>query len=283
MNSLALRDSTLPTRLDVYRAFLASPSDVEEERRAALDLQSRFNAGLMRKHGRLVVFTIWEHIEPGGGRPQATINQLVDECDIFIGLLHERWGSPTGLWSSGFEEEFRRAEKRRDRTGSPEIALFFKSPAADRLAAPTDELRKVLDFRKSISESYLYREVKNLHDWREGLTFLLTQHAVPTTAESEQRGTTALAAELEPEPGPQPLSPDVNAIGVLREAMGTLTERQATVVRLYYFEGLTHKEVSEVLSLSLPAVRQERRRAIRALREVLDASDGNDQRRSPHS
>jgi len=63
----------------------------------------------------------WENRPPAYGRPQALINPLVDECDIFIGLLWERWGQSSGTHSSGFEEEFERAKTRRRASGAPEI------------------------------------------------------------------------------------------------------------------------------------------------------------------
>lgn len=259
----------MPTRLDVYRVFLASPSDVQEERSAALDLQNRLNATLMRKHGSLVVFTIWEHVEPAVGRPQEIINQLVDDCDIFVGLLHERWGSPTGKWSSGFEEEFRRAERRHAMTGTPEIGLFFKPPTPAATIRAPDEVKKVLDFRDSIGSRYLYRDVVSLHEWKEGLSFLLLQHAVPTTAESERRGRAAIAAEMQPERAAE--HPRAGAdLPNLEALLSEVTERQAAVLRLRYVDGLSQQQVSELLNVPLSDVKTEQRRGLRALRRELD-------------
>src|SRR4051812_24579992 len=111
----------------VIRVFLASPSDLATERQQARDEVARFNSTI----GRLILCHIdllgWEDTLPGYQRPQDIINKDVDRCDLFVGILWRRFGSPTGQYSSGFEEEFRRATKRGKDTGEPEVALFFKT------------------------------------------------------------------------------------------------------------------------------------------------------------
>jgi hypothetical protein len=69
------------------------------------------------------------------------INPEVDSCDLFVGVLWQRWGQPTGIHDSGFAEEFDRARKRRLESGAPEIWIFFKKVAPDRLNDPGDQLR----------------------------------------------------------------------------------------------------------------------------------------------
>ena len=94
----------------------------------------------------------WEDTPPGFGRPQEIINQMVDECDLFIGLLWERWGQSTGKYSSGFEEEFERARDRRKTQGQPEIWLVFKEIDESKLKDPGPQLSHVLEFRKQQTE-----------------------------------------------------------------------------------------------------------------------------------
>jgi hypothetical protein len=48
----------------------------------------------------------WEDTLPGASRPQDKINEDVDRCELFLGLLRRRWGEPPGgKWSTGFEED----------------------------------------------------------------------------------------------------------------------------------------------------------------------------------
>src|SRR5690348_12998077 len=97
------------------------------------------NRGLGRQLGWHLELLGWEDTVPGYARPQELINRDVDSCDLFIGDLHERWGTPTGTFTSGFEEEFTRARERRQRTDSPEIWLFFKSMSPSVVRDPGDQ------------------------------------------------------------------------------------------------------------------------------------------------
>jgi hypothetical protein len=72
---------------------------------------------------------------------------------LFVGFLWRRWGSDPGggKFSSGFEEEFSRAIERREKTGSPEICLFFKEAGVTTLSELDDQLKRVLGFREVVA------------------------------------------------------------------------------------------------------------------------------------
>ena len=87
---------------------------------------------------------------PGYGRPQALINRDVERCDLFIGLLWRRWGTPPATdstFSSGFEEEFSIAQGRRERGPSPEIWMFFKAVDPTSIADAGPDLQRVIACR----------------------------------------------------------------------------------------------------------------------------------------
>src|SRR4051794_37021061 len=96
----------------VLKVFLASPSDLAEERKVSKDIVDSINHGAGRVLGWHIDLMGWEDTLPGYARPQSLINTDVDACDLFVGLLYERWGTPTGEFTSGFEEEFARASGR---------------------------------------------------------------------------------------------------------------------------------------------------------------------------
>ncbi len=91
------------------------------------------------------------------------INQEIDRCDVFLLLLHRRWGqnAPDSEYSSYTEEEFHRALARFRSEGAPEIFIFFKrvDPASE--ADPGPQLVKVMAFRRSLEESreVIYRYI----------------------------------------------------------------------------------------------------------------------------
>jgi len=117
--------SSTPVR--AIRVFVASPGGVDAERRAAKAMAEELNGQLRSRQWQLDVFG-WEERGPAAGRAQDDINPALDACDIFVGILHKRWGTPTGDHSSGFAEEWDRARRRWEDTGAPELWLYFKHP-----------------------------------------------------------------------------------------------------------------------------------------------------------
>lgn len=143
----------MPSTRKIIRAFLASPGDLQEERQAIRDVVKEFNESWANVLGYQVELIGWEETVAGFGRPQHLINQDLDRCDLFLGMIWKRWGTPpdeNGEFSSGFEEEFQRSIARCKETGSPEISLFFKQVPDEFMGDPGDDLKKVLEFRKEI-------------------------------------------------------------------------------------------------------------------------------------
>jgi hypothetical protein len=122
----------------------------------------------------------WEDTLPGFSRPQALINKDVDSCDLFLGILWRRWGQPTGEYESGFEEEFTCARERKEKTGKPEIWLFFKSIDQESLQDPGDQLKKVIKFKNNQIErrELLFKEFSDTQTWRETIQDDLTAYMV---------------------------------------------------------------------------------------------------------
>lgn len=99
----------------------------------------------------------WEMTLGGVGRPQEKINQELKECDQFILLLWDRWGSPSGAkegYSSGTEEEYKIALACLNDPAFPmrEIVVFFKAVDARQLSDPGPQLQSVLKFRKELED-----------------------------------------------------------------------------------------------------------------------------------
>src|SRR5262249_8133784 len=105
----------------------------------------------------------WEDTLPSTGRRfQALINQEIDTCNVFVLVMHRRWGQPApdSAYSSYTEEEFHRAFDRcRQSKKAPEIFVFFKHVDAASMADAGPELSKVLKFRAELeaTRSVRYR------------------------------------------------------------------------------------------------------------------------------
>jgi Domain of unknown function (DUF4062) len=163
----------------ILEVFLASPSDVGAERAAALGIVRSVNRSIA-KLGWQVDLHLWEDVRGGAARPQERINPLVDTCDVFVGVLWKRWGTPTGSYSSGFLEEFARALKRRGETDRPEMLIYFRSLDGDDCADPGPQLRQVLDFKRGleVEGSCHFAEVADAVEWSQRFQTDLTEYVV---------------------------------------------------------------------------------------------------------
>ena len=166
----------------VVSIFLASPSDVADERAIVDKVVQWINTTLSRSSGLRFEIISWEtHSRPGFGvDAQAVVNrQLPDDYDVFIGIMWHRFGTPTGRAGSGTEEEFNRAFDRFKRMDSTiEIMMYFKvsnPPLRDLIPA---QLSSVTSFKTHVAASGgLYREFDTANDFEHGLrTHLLRVH-----------------------------------------------------------------------------------------------------------
>ncbi len=138
-----------PNVVRPLRVFVASPGGVEDERQAARDIATELNVPL-RRNGWEIVVLGWEDRGPTGGRAQADINKDVRLCDVFVGIVSNRWGTPTGEHTSGFAEEWAIARERHTRSGQPDLWLFFKKVPDD--ASEDAQLEAVRDLRKEVED-----------------------------------------------------------------------------------------------------------------------------------
>jgi hypothetical protein len=101
----------MPNRPKVYRVMIGSPSDLAEERQAATEAINEWNAQHADAEGVVLLPVKWEtHVLPTSDvRPQGAINdQLVDRCDILVGMFWTKLGTDTGVAASGTVEEIDR-------------------------------------------------------------------------------------------------------------------------------------------------------------------------------
>ncbi|MCC3303710.1 DUF4062 domain-containing protein [Sneathiella sp. HT1-7] len=141
----------------VLKVFLGSPGDLQKERERARSIVEEENKNHAYNHGYQIELVGWEDTVAQARRAQATINRELDQCEYFIGMMWQKWGTAPGgeghPYTSGFEEEFRRSMDRKRATEKPEIALLFKKPTEELLADPGPEITKVLKFKKEIVDA----------------------------------------------------------------------------------------------------------------------------------
>lgn len=152
----------------ILSVFVASPSDVSDERNALEEIIRELNITWSREIGLRLELVRWEtHAFPGSGQDaQDVINSKIpDDYDIFIGIMWHRFGTPTGRYGSGTIEEFQRAKKRAvEKPGSVKIMFYFRGSLPNSISEiDGGELLKVQNFRQELGDEgnlyWQYRDV----------------------------------------------------------------------------------------------------------------------------
>jgi hypothetical protein len=157
----------------IIQIFVASPSDVQDEREQLEEIVSEANRSWAKSAGLRLELLKWENIiHPGFGQDaQSVINsQVGDNYDIFVGILWSRFGSETARAGSGTEEEFDRALARFRSTGRPEVLVYFKDTPLPPSKIDPDQLEKVQNFREKVNENGgLYGSFKDSDSFQSSL------------------------------------------------------------------------------------------------------------------
>ncbi len=134
---------TFPAR--VFRILIASPSDVSKERDIVVRAIQEWNA-LHAAERRVVLLPLRREIQsaPEYGRPQEILNrQVVDPCDLLVGIFWTRIGSPTGVADSGTLEEIERVASQ-----GKLVMLYFSQAQIDPEQIELEQLQKLREFKK---------------------------------------------------------------------------------------------------------------------------------------
>jgi hypothetical protein len=119
------------TMLKIIRVFIASPGGLENERVAAKRIMDEINQSHAENWGCQFKLVGWEATLPGNSRAQSLINQDLDKCEYFVGLLWNHWGSKPddrdSKFTSGFEEEFERAKARAEKSLADSVIALLST------------------------------------------------------------------------------------------------------------------------------------------------------------
>ena len=154
------------------QVFVASPSDVAEERKILESVVREINRTANDAHNIILKLLDWETDSRPGFRkegPQDVINQQIgNDYDIFLGIMWGRFGSPTPRAESGTEEEFDLAFSRWEKSPeSLEIMFYFKDAGIPPSELDPKQLAQVHAFKKKISAlGGLYHEFQDAEDFR---------------------------------------------------------------------------------------------------------------------
>ncbi len=149
----------------VIPVMIASPGDVEEERRIVRQVLHEWN-DINCSSARVALIPVgWEtNLSPElGSRPQEIINRrLVHDCDLLVGVFWTRAGTPTGTEPSGTIEEI----KEHYGNGKPTM-LYFSSKPVSPDSIDADQYETVREFKSWCKSQGLIHEYNDENEFRE--------------------------------------------------------------------------------------------------------------------
>ena len=161
----------MPRTETVLTVFVASPSDVTEERERLEIAIAQLNAVLARRLGVRLELLRWEQdATPSFDEDsQSVINkQIPNDYDIFLGIFWHRIGTPTSRAQSGTVEEFELAKARHDLDpNSVRLMIYFKTAGTPHIGdIDPNQYQAVVDFRSRVSkEGGLYSTFRSVDDF----------------------------------------------------------------------------------------------------------------------
>lgn len=156
-----------PHSRKLLRIFVASPSDVRDERAEMPDIVKSLNRTLGKLRNVVVELWRWEDdAVPGVGEPQALIDPELDQADAVVVIFWNRFGLETTTGETGTEREVLRAFKRWEQQGRPQILIYFCKRPKTLDKEETRQRLSVLEFRDKLSSAALAVEYDDVSDFK---------------------------------------------------------------------------------------------------------------------
>ncbi len=152
---------------DLYpvNVFLSCPGDVVKDKTMLKKFLEGLNAEFERKYNVELQIITWEEQAPQGpvSRGQKGIDDLVENSDIYLGFMANRFGGNTGLFLSGTYEEFAMAFRQWEKRKKIHMRFYFKDVAVSPAKLSQDDfaqLARVREFREMIRPNFIYGNYK---------------------------------------------------------------------------------------------------------------------------
>jgi len=174
----------------VFNVMIASPGDVASERSIVRDVIYEWNAVHSNSRDIVLLPIGWEsHSSPEmGGNPQKIINnQILDKCDLLIGIFWTRIGTPTTDYASGTVEEI----EKHIQSDKPAMLYFSSQPVAID-SVDIKQVQEIKKFKESCQSRGLYEGYDNHTDFKDKfyrhLQIKLNEHSLFKEIQSESIG-----------------------------------------------------------------------------------------------
>jgi|GEM_PF-843529 hypothetical protein len=245
--------NNMPVDTKLYRVLIASPADVPQEREIIREEIARWNAIHTSEMKMILMPLGWEtdatpDLEEGG---QAIINrQLVDICDLLIGVFWTRLGTPTLQAESGTVEEIERA-----RNEGKRCIVYFSDQAVSPSATDQKQYKRLQKYKDELNKKGLTNTYKTIEEFREKVFRHITASLLQITREDKERRAAEQEAKLTEQALRLPTPPVLTSPN-FEISFETLTEAQTSVKKLLEsrfgvpdMEEVKEKEIAKVQSV----------------------------------
>jgi hypothetical protein len=152
-------------KAQVFNVMIASPGDVASERSIMRDVIYEWNAVHSSSRNIVLLPIGWEsHTSPEmGNSPQEIINkQILDKCDLLIGVFWTRIGTKTNHYASGTVEEIEKHIK-----SEKPAMLYFSSQPVAMDTVDLNQIQELKLFKESCQLRGLYESYDSHTDFKE--------------------------------------------------------------------------------------------------------------------
>jgi hypothetical protein len=149
----------MPIESKVYRIFIASPSDIKDEREIVRKQIARWNSLHANSYQMFLQPMDGKDSAPSlDDRGQAIINKLVDDCDLLIGIFWTRLGTPTSEAVSGTVEEIERA-----RSMGKRCMVYFRNESESQ--NDPSQYKRLQEYKEKLKPKGLIDDYETLEDF----------------------------------------------------------------------------------------------------------------------
>lgn len=174
---------SLPFKL--YRVLIASPRDASRERTIVRQEIARWNSMHAEEMQMVLLPVGWETDATPDlqERGQAIINrQLVDNCDLLIGIFRTRLGTPTPEADSGTVEEIERAEHQGKR-----CIVYFSDQTSQSIQIDQVQYDRLQNYRQELNTKGLTDNYTTFNEFREKISRHLMKAIRDIAKEDQER------------------------------------------------------------------------------------------------
>jgi len=173
----------------VLQILIASPGDVGDERQIMANVIFEWNYVNSRDRSIVLLPLRWEtnaFPELGIGPQDAINQQVVDYCDMAVGVFWTRLGTPTEVAASGTAEEITRVAD----AGKP-VMLYFSREKVDLETIDLQEYDRLKNFKETLRSKALIEDYQTHIDFREKFSRQLAMRISDIIAKDSSQQTDA--------------------------------------------------------------------------------------------